>query len=98
MTIQIDEKGKVYSDVVRTVAVRSTLQTTSHLIQGNIHVRLGERLKDELDGPQPFLAVTEAEVVETDGRVLLRTPFMAIRRTQIVWVMPTPGETQEVGS
>ena len=95
MSIQIDEKGKHYTDVVSTVAVRTTLQTVSHLMQGNIHVRMGERLKDELDRPGPFLAVTEVEVVAADGHVLFHAPFMAISRSQIVWVMPVE-EAEEV--
>ncbi len=88
MTVQVDEKGKIYTDVVPTLAVRATLQTVSHLMQGNIHVRVGERLKDELDQPAAFLALTEVEVVATDGRVLFHAPFIAVRREQIVWVMP----------
>ena len=80
MTIQVDEKGKLYTDVVRTVAVRATLQTVSHLMHGNIHVRTGDRLKDELDRPGQFLAVTEVQVVTADGGVLFQAPFMAVNR------------------
>lgn len=96
MTIQVDEKGKLYTDVVRTVAVRATLQTVGHLMQGNIHVRTGDRLKDELDRPGQFLAVTEVEVVAADGRVLFHAPFMAVNRAQIVWVMPAAEEAEQV--
>ena len=96
MNIQVDEKGKLYTDVVRTVAVRATLQTVSHLMQGYVHVRTGDRLKDELDRPGPFLAVTEVEVVAADGRVLFHAPFMAVSRSQIVWVMEAVGEPDEV--
>ena len=95
MNIQVDEKGKLYTDVVRTVAVRATLQTVSHLMQGNIHVRIGDRLKDELDRPGPFLAVTEVEVVAADGRVLFRAPFIAVSRAQIVWVMEAAEQSEE---
>ena len=95
MNIEVDEKGKIYTDVVPKFAVRATLQTVSHLMQGNIHVRVGERLKDELDQPTPFLALTEVEVVAADGRVLFRAPFIAIRREQIVWVMPAADLAEE---
>lgn len=91
MTTRIDENGKLYTDVVPTVAVRATLQTVSHLIQGNLHLRSGMRLKDELDQPDLFLAVTEVEVVAPNGHVLFQTPFLAVSRAQLVWVMPASG-------
>lgn len=95
MTIQVDENGKIFTDVVPTVAVRVTLQTVSHLMQGTVHVRIGERLKDELDRGVPFLAVTEVEVADSEGHVLFQAPFLAVSRAQIVWVMPAGTETAE---
>jgi hypothetical protein len=95
MTIEVDDKGKVYTDVVRTQVVRATLQTVSHLMQGNVHVRIDERLKDELNRREPFLALTEVEVTGPGGHVLFRAPFLAINRDQIVWVMPAAEESGE---
>ena len=94
MTVQVDANGKLFTDVVPTVAVRATLQTTTQLIQGDIHVRVGERLKDELDHPAAFLAVTDVEVVGPNGHVLFRTPFLAVNRAQLVWVMPAAEENE----
>ena len=88
MTIEFDEKGKFFTDVVPKVAVRSVIQTTNQLIKGNIHVRQGERLKDELDEKDIFLAVTDATVLGPDGQVLFQVPFLAVRRSQIIWVLP----------
>jgi hypothetical protein len=72
------------------------VQTTHHLIHGNIHVRRDERFKDELDRDELFLAITDASVIGTEGQTLHRTRFLAVRRTQIVWVMPAQ-ETEEFG-
>ena len=94
MKVQFDANGKLYTDVVPTVTVRTTLQTTTQLIQGDIHVRVGERLKDELDQPAAFLAVTHAEVVGPNGQVLFRAPFLAVSWAQVVWVMPTAEENE----
>lgn len=88
MTIEYDEKGKIFTDVVSKVAIPAIVQTTEHLIQGNVHVRRDERLKDELDRDELFLAVTEASVIDADGKTLYQARFMAVRRAQIVWVMP----------
>ncbi len=88
MSIEYDEKGKFFTDIVPKIAVPSVLQTTVQLIRGNIHVREGERLKDELDREEPFLAVTDASVLGSDGQVQFQAPFLAVLRSQIVWVLP----------
>jgi hypothetical protein len=88
MSIEYDEKGKFYTDVISKVAVPVTMQTTHHLIKGFVHVRHGERIKDELDRDELFLAVTSASVLDASSKVLLEAPFLAVRRAQIVWIMP----------
>ena len=94
MTIEFDEKGKFFTDVVTKIKVHSVIQTTTQLIRGNVHVRQGERLKDELDEKDIFLAVTDAAIIGLDGQVLFQVPFLAVRRSHIVWVFPDGGETQ----
>jgi hypothetical protein len=96
MTLEFDEKGKIFTDIVSKVEVPAIVQTTQHLIRGNIHVRRDERLKDELDRDELFLAVTNASVIGPDGQTLHQARFMAVRRAQIVWVMPVQG-TGELG-
>ena len=96
MTIDFDDKGKIYTDVVPKVAIPAVVQTTTHLIRGNVHVRRDERLKDELDRDELFLAITDASVIGSDGQSLHQARFMAVRRAQIVWVMPAQG-AEEVG-
>jgi len=96
MTIEYDDKGKVFTDVVSKVAIPAVVQTTQHLIRGNIHVRRDERLKDELDRDELFLAMTDASMIGADGQELHKARFVAVRRAQIVWVMPAR-EAQESG-
>jgi hypothetical protein len=96
MTVEFDEKGKVFTEVVSKVAIPAIVQTTQHLIRGNVHVRRDERLKDELDRNEFFLAITDASIIGTDGETLHQTRFLAVHRAQIVWVMPTQG-TEELG-
>jgi hypothetical protein len=88
MTIEYDEKGKFYTDIISKVAVPVTMQTTHQLIKGFVHVRHGERIKDELDRDELFLAVTNATVLDANSKVLYEAPFIAVRRAQIVWIMP----------
>lgn len=95
MTIEFDEKGKFFTDVVPKVAMPATVQTTSQLVRGKVHVRHGERLKDELDRDELFLAMTDASILGADGQVLFEAPFLAVRRSQVVWVMPEQEESRE---
>jgi hypothetical protein len=92
MSIEYDEKGKFFTNVVTKIPVHATVQTTIQLIQGNVYVRKGERLKDELDRDEIFLAMTDAVVLDQDGKTLFESPFLAIHRAQIVWVRPDQQE------
>ena len=98
MTIEYDEKGKIFTDIVSKVAVQATIQTTTHLIRGKLHVRRDQRIKDELDLDENFLALTEVSVLGPDGQMLFQAPFLAIRRSHIVWVLPEQDKRQEKGS
>jgi hypothetical protein len=83
-----DEKGKKFTDVITKRAVYTTIQTTTHLMRGNIHVRHDQRIKDELNLEEKFLAVTDVDVLAPDGHVLFHAPFLALNRAQIIWVLP----------
>ena len=99
MTIEYDEKGKFYTNVIPKVPVPAVMQTTTHLVRGFVHVRQGERLKSELDRDEAFLAITDAIVYGPENAILFNAPFMAIQRSQIVWIMPAkaddPDELEE---
>ncbi len=86
MCTEYDEKGKYFTNIITKEAVAAKIQTVTHLVEGEIHVRHDQRLKDEMDLAEPFLAVTNATLYTSDGQVFLRTNFIAIRREQIVWV------------
>jgi len=88
MTIEYDEKGKFYTDIVTKISIPAVMQTTTHLIRGNVYVRQGERLKDQLESTEHFTAVTDAKVYDKDGNVVFSGPFLAVRRDQIIWIMP----------
>ena len=95
MSIEYDEKGKYFTDVVSKVAIYATIQTTTHMVRGRIHVRQDQRIIDELDLNENFLAVTDVPVMGADGQTLFQSPFLAVRRTHIVWVIPEPRKGEE---
>jgi hypothetical protein len=98
MTFEYDEKGKIFTDIVTKVAVPARLQTITHMIQGQIHVRRDQRIKDELDAAEHFLALTDVNILGPDGKILFHVPFLAVQRSHIVWVMPEQNQGEEKSS
>jgi hypothetical protein len=88
MTIEFDENGKFFTEIVTKIGVQANIQTTTHRISGLVHIRPSERFKDELDRDVPFLAVTSATVFGAQGEILFQAEFLSVRRSQIVWVIP----------
>lgn len=88
MTIEYDDKGKIFTDIVSKTAIHATIQTTTHMLRGRLHVRRDQRIKDELDLNENFLALTDVSVLAPDGQILFQAPFLAVRRSHIVWVLP----------
>jgi len=39
MTIHFDDKGKFYTEVISKKPIRSTIQTITHRLEGNIYVK-----------------------------------------------------------
>lgn len=93
--IEYDDKGKIFTEVVSKVSIQATIQTTTHLLRGQIHVRRDQRIKDELDGGENFLALTEVTVLGPDGQAIFQAPFLAVRRSHIVWVLPEQEKSEE---
>jgi uncharacterized protein DUF6812 len=98
MTFEYDEKGKIFTDIVTKVAIQARIQTTTHMIQGQIHVRRDQRIKDELDASENFLALTDVSVLGPEGQVLFQVPFLAVQRAHIIWVMPEQDQDEEKNS
>ena len=88
MTIEYDEKGKIFTDIVSKIAIYATIQTTTHLMRGRIHVRRDQRVIDELDLKENFLPITDVSVMGSNGETLFEAPFLALQRSHIVWVFP----------
>ena len=88
MTIEYDEKGKYYTNIIQKLPVPAIVQTTYALIRGLAHVRQNERLKDELENNEKFLAMTEVTVTDAAGKITFSGPFLAVQKQQIVWIMP----------
>jgi hypothetical protein len=94
MVLEFDEKGKYYTDVVTKDVVQCQIQTVTHRIRGFVHVHKGERLSDEINQANLFLAVTNAEIFTLEGKIVYTSNFLAINLEHIIWLMPIE-ETQD---
>ncbi len=92
MSTHYDDKGKFFTDIISKKAIPVTIQTISNRIEGIVHARRGERLKDELNSSEQFLAVTDAVIYNHEDAELYRINFLAVHRNNIIWIFPTNGE------
>jgi hypothetical protein len=88
MTTHFDEKGKFFTPVITKEPFAVIIQTVMHRITGKIHIRPDERIKDELDRPELFLAITDARIFDLNGQEISSAAFISINRQQIIWVLP----------
>jgi len=88
MFSQFDEKGKLFTNVVAKKPVKVAIQVDSQRIIGTVHIRPENRLKDEVNQPETFLAVTDAQVENEMGQVIYTNKFLIVNRSQIIWMAP----------
>jgi hypothetical protein len=87
MTIEYDEKGKLYTNIIHKTNIIATIQTAIHRIQGHVHLSDEERLKDELEHTDPFLAATDSIITNSEGETLYQNKFLAVNLSRITWVI-----------
>jgi len=46
------------------------------------------RIIDEITFEEKFVAITDAEIINSNGRTLFETDFVAINRKEIIWMAP----------
>jgi len=88
MNIHYDDKGKFFTDVITKDALIVVIRTPIHQIHGEVYVRQGERLIDELNQGDDFIAVTNARIHNSRGESLYQTDFLTVNRNQIMWMIP----------
>ena len=97
MVLEYDEKGKFYTDIIKKEVVFAQIHTPANRIMGYIHIRIGDRLSDEINQDRLFLAVTGAEIFDLAGELLYTSDFLAVNRQQIIWLMPVEGQKVQAG-
>ena len=67
-----------------------TFLTSTYRVNGYIELVPNARVTDYINDAKTFIAITDAEVRSTEGRIVLQVPFLNLSRDQIVIV--TPGD------
>ena len=88
MSVHFDDKGKFFTDIVTKEAVSVLIQTPTNRIRGNIYIRPGERIKDQINEEDMFLAVTEATLYDLAGEEFYRSAFLLVNREHVIWLLP----------
>ena len=85
---RVDEKGKFYTTHVSKRAVRAVAATPTSIVQGMMHLMLDNRLKDEMNNAERFVAMTDVHVLALDGKTqLYSADALMLNKDQIVWVI-----------
>ena len=66
-----------------------TILTDNYRIDGEIALIKGARLTDFIVESQAFVAVTDATVMNHDGKQIMTASFLNINRSSIVVIAPT---------
>ncbi len=88
MIRDFDEKGKIFTNVVSKIPVDAIIQTRTHQIQGEVYIKPDERLRDELNRSEQFVAVTNAKIFDANSNPLFECQFLTINKDQIIWLIP----------
>jgi hypothetical protein len=88
MNAKYDEKGKFFTKVVAKLPTSVVLQTHENRIEGLLYISPEDRIKDELNKPEDFIALTDVTIFNLDGNELYRSGFITLNRTAIVWLIP----------
>ena len=79
-------EGYEPTDIVDKTEV--IIYTHDYRVRGKISLVPGARLTDYMVEAKAFLAVTDAEIHDKQGALLLKTPFLDINRDYIVLIVP----------
>jgi len=94
MTVQIDRKGKFFTDVIKKNPIRAVIQTSSGQMEGTVHLHPGHRLLDDLDRGSGFLAVTDVCFLPREERDPV--DFIALNIEHIIWIQPLEESTRQL--
>ena len=89
MNLRVDAKGKYFTPHVSKQSIAVIARVRDSIVHGTLHLAPDNRLKDELNSNESFLAVTDAQVWEVNGaRPLYSIEVLMLNKAQIAWIFP----------
>jgi len=88
MSTLYDDKGKFFTTIISKKPVPVIIETTLGRIEGNFHIRPEDRIKDELNRSEEFIAVTDVRLFSPSGEKVMDCNFICLNREQIIWIVP----------
>ncbi len=88
-TQEFERSGEFEETPVEIVDKTEVVMCThEYRIRGKISLVPGARLTDYMVDSSQFIAVTDVEVRDIHGKLLLTTPFLDVNREQVVFIFP----------
>jgi hypothetical protein len=89
MDFRVDAKGKYFTTHVSKQSVAVVARVQDSIVQGTLHLAPDNRLKDEMNSGDTFLAITNAEIYAVGGdRLLYSSEVLIVNKDQIDWIFP----------
>ena len=89
MEYRVNEKGKVFTTHVTKRRLLITACVRDWIIQGVVHLTGDNRLKDELNDTETFVAVTDAQVSHAQSeQPAYKTAVVIVQKSEIAWIFP----------
>lgn len=82
------ENNEMYVPVDKTAVV---ILLSHYRIAGDISLLPGARLTDYVNASKEFIAVTNAEVQDHQGRPIFKVPFLDVNRDDVEVIAPAEG-------
>jgi len=72
----------------QTDKTKVVILTINHRIKGNISLYSNVRLTDYVVEAKPFIAVTDAEVMDINGKLIFNASFLNVQKDHIEIIVP----------
>ena len=98
MDYRVDEKGKIFTKHVNKRSIPVILRVEDTIVEGIVHLTLDNRLKDELNNGETFIAVTTAKMTDANsGQTLHESEVILINKHRITWIFPFEIDSADKG-
>jgi hypothetical protein len=86
---RVDDTDKFFTAHVTTLHLPVTACIGNWIVEGTAHLKGDNRLKDELNDGETFIAFTQARVWEMGSQKLAyEIDVLIVHKNQIVWIFP----------